>query len=203
MPTYTFVCASSRHEDEKTRQFTNVIHHKEGKRVDQLACPECGGLARRDLVADLATVNVTGLTSISHASTGKGSGNYESRFMAGRFKKNPDGSVDKNHAAFRDTGEMERYVNGANDLGPPKLDDNGNPLRRRDGSMIRTGAKLVKFSANRKPSRYHVRKARVDVPDAWVDGETMTRMSAGSKPIRLSDAGVKPSHYRSPERRAQ
>lgn len=203
MPTYTFSCRSKRHEDAKTRQFTAHIHHDEGKRVDQCVCPECGGLAKRDLVADLATVNVNGLTPISHASTGKGTGAHESQFMAGRFKKNPDGSVDKNHRPFRDTGEMDAYVNGKNDLGPPQLDDNGNPRRRKDGSMIRTGAKLVRYSANRKPSRYDVRKRNaVEVPNAWVDGETMSRSGATS-PISLKSAGVNASRYKSPERRAQ
>ena len=149
-------------------------------------------------------MNVNGLTPIAHSTTYKGSGARETQFMAGRFKRNPDGTVDKNHRPFRDTGEMDAYVNGRNDLGPAKVDDQGRPLRRKDGSIIHEGAKLVRYSSNRKPSRYDVRKRNaIDVPDAWVDGETMVRSSAGSRNIRLGDAGLSPVRHRNPERRAK
>lgn len=192
MPSFTFNCVSKRHEDEETRQFVQVIHLVKEKRVDQIQCPECGGLAKRDLVADLKTINTVGSTPISHASSVPGTLSHAAKFAFGQFKQNPDGSVDRNHTRFSTSGELERYVNGANDLGPPKIGPNGQPMRRPDGSMIRTGAKLVKYDRHRRPPTN--KKPRVNVPPAWVGGNDVDE--AGSmRPIRISAP-----HYTSPER---
>lgn len=195
---YTFLCQSKKHEDKTTRQFVYMVHRPPGKSVDQINCPDCGGLAKRDLVADLSTVNTVGSTPISHASSGPGTVAKTTEFAFGRFKKNPDGSVDQNHRPFKDTGELERYANGHNQLGPPKLDDSGNPIRRPDGSMVRTGAKLIQFDPHRRPPVN--KRPRMDVPSAWVDSETATRTGAGAKPISFRDAGVPATRYKSPER---
>ncbi len=194
---YTFHCGSKRHEDDSSRTFESFINVKEGKRVDQIQCPECGGLAKRDLVTDLKTVSIVGGTPISLSTTGKGSMYETAKFSFGRFKKNPDGSEDRNHAAFRDSKELDRFANGHNDLGPPKLDDNGNPIRRKDGSMVRTGAKLIKFDKSRRPPVN--KRPRMDVPDAWV-GDDIVQKSGRTNPISLRDAQVPVTRYRSPAR---
>lgn len=194
---YTMVCASKRHQDESTRTFEAFIHVAEGKRVDQCKCPECGGMAKRDLAADLKTIGIVGATPISLSTTGKGSLYHESKFAFGRFKQNPDGTVDTNHAPFRDSKELERFANGHNDLGPPKLDDSGNPIRRKDGSMVRTGAKLVKFDRHKAPPVS--KKPRYDVPDAWV-GDDVVQKAGRTNPISLRDANVSATRHRNPRR---
>lgn len=180
------------------------------KRIDQHKC-ECGSVAKRD-PKDYETIAPVGITSISHATAGKGSVAKTGEFAFGRFKRNPDGTVDKNHRPFRDTGEMERYMQGANDLGTPKIDDDGNVIRRKDGSVVRNGAKLVQYSPNRTPSRHDVKKARFRPPpnivtgSGWVgDGEA--RQAVGSK-SGMSQSEMKqaeiPSHkWTSPKRRAR
>lgn len=194
MATYSFKCVSKRHPDDMDREFVSVINHREGKRIDQYPC-QCGAMAKRDLEKDLASVNMTGLTPISHSTSGKGSVAQTVEFLAGRFRKNPDGTVDKNHRPFRDTGELNKFMNGQNDLGDPVVKDNGEPLRRKDGSVVRKGAKLFKYGANATPSRDGVRKQRprLSPGSGWVS-EGQARDGAGG--TRISGA---PS-YKSPPR---
>lgn len=181
MPRYTFICLSTKHPPGAARQFEQWINHKEGKRIDQSTCMVCGTTARRDLTADLQTVNVNGLTPIA-VSDSKFSLNKELGFSFGKFKKNKDGSFDKNHAVFRDTGELNKFMNGANDLGPPKLDQStGEILRRHDGSVVRDGAKLFKYGPNATPSRDGVRSQRPAVPDAWTTEERVKDGIGGVK----------------------
>lgn len=177
---YCFHCGSPDHPEGVDRDFVQAIHHipKKGA-ISQYNCV-CGAVAKRDLAKEIPSQSVIGATPISHSTTGKGSIAHEVEFMAGKFKTNPDGSIDKNHRPFRDTGELNAYMNGMNDLGPPVLDDNGNPKRRKDGSIIRTGAKLFKYPKGAQPSRSGVRKARPRVPNAWTDEGTMNR--SGAKP---------------------
>lgn len=170
MPTYTFVCASKKHADESTRRFVQVVQHGEMKSIEQFPCPECGRAARRDLVADLATVNTVGSKPIPVTGSKHGIG-HETQYAFGRFKRNPDGSVDRNHAAFRDTGEMNRFMNGANQMGDPVCNDAGVPLRRQDGSIIRRGAKLVKYGANATPTRDGVSRNRFRPPPGAVQND--------------------------------
>ncbi len=183
MPSFSFICRSKRHEDASTREFVAVIHLVKEKRVDQIQCPECGGLAKRDFVKDIATVGTVGSTPISMATTGPGSLSKTAEFAFGRFKENPDGSVDRNHTRFSTSGELERYVNGANNLGPPRIGPNGQPMRRPDGSMIRSGAKLVKYDAHRRPPIN--KKPRVNVPSAWV-GDDVVNDAGQTRPMRMS-----------------
>lgn len=181
---YSFICRSKRHENESTRKFVQSIHLKDvNKRVDQIQCPECGGLARRDLVADLQTVSTVGSTPISHASSGKGTLAHATQFAFGRFKENPDGSVDRNHTRFSTTGELEKYVNGRNELGPPKLDDRGRRIMRPDGSFVREGKKLVKFDNNRRPPVN--KRPVVTVPSAWVGDDVVAKAGPTPRATRL------------------
>lgn len=179
MPTYCFHCASPDHPEGMDRDFVEMIHHipKKGQ-ISQYKC-QCGAVAKRDLSKEIPTQSVVGLTPIS-VSDSKHSLGKELSFAFGRFKKNPDGTEDRNHAAFRDTAELDAYMNGKNDLGPPVLKDNGEPLRRPDGSIVRRGAKLFKYGPNATPSRSGVRKQRPNVPSAWTDEATIDR--SGAKP---------------------
>lgn len=195
MPTYSFVCKSPDHPEGMEHNFIRVINHREGKRIDQCQC-DCGATAKRDLVADLASVNMVGATPISHSSTVGGAVAKEIEFVAGQFKKNPDGSVDRNHRPFRDTGELNQFMNGRNDLGKPKIGDDGKPIRRRDGSIVRDGAKLFKYGKNSTPSRDGIRRGP-RMPSAWTDEKGVKDGNGVSSAFQ----GV-PVH-RNPTRRAQ
>ena len=117
--------------------------------------------------------------------------------MAGRFKHNPDGSVDKNHRPFRDTGEMNKFMAGNNDWGDPVVKDNGQPLRRKDGSIVRKGAKLFKYGANATPSRDGIRKQRTPtLPNSGWVGEGDSGRDAGGSAPQFRSAPT----YRGPQR---
>lgn len=195
MPHFTFLCSSKRHEHASTRQFVTVINCVADKRVDQFKCPECGGLAKRDLVADLQTVSTVGSTPISHASTINGTLAHATQFAFGRFKENPDGSVDRNHTRFSTTGELERFVNGRNELGVPRVDDNGNPIRRPDGSLIRQGAKFVKFSNQKRPPIN--KKPRYVAPGfgGWVGNDDIQKVGPTPRNLQMDVP-----RYSSPQR---
>ena len=129
--------------------------------VQQVACA-CGAIAKRDFSREIPTQNTIGSTPIA-VSDSKHSIGGQIKFAFGRFRKNPDGSVDKNHAAFDSTGDLEKFMNGANDLGPPVLDNDGNAIRERirdkkgnvhEGRVTqRRGAKLIKYGRNDGPPR--------------------------------------------------
>ncbi len=201
MPTYIFVCASSRHPEGQAREFTRMIHHVPVKIITQYKCA-CGGLAKRNLAAEVASQHVIGLTPISHSTAVEGSFAKEVEFVAGRFKRNPNGSADRNHRPFRDSGEFNAYLNGKNELGEPFLTDAGTPMRRPDGSIIRRGAKLVKLSANATPSRSGIMKKRFMPSEdmgGWV-GESTARDASGVAPV----AGVANApKYANPIRRGR
>lgn len=176
---YCFHCASPDHPEGVDRDFEQIIHHIPKKGViSQYNC-RCGAAAKRDFSKEIPSQSVVGLTPINPSESKHTIGN-ELSFAFGRFKKNPDGTEDKNHAPFRDTGELNAFMNGKNDMGEPVMKDNGEPLRRADGSIVRRGAKLVKYGKNAQPSRDGVRKERPRVPVAWTDEATMNR--SGAKP---------------------
>lgn len=167
---YEFTCPGREHKGN--RDFTKIIHGVPPQQVvNQIDCPDCGGVAKRRFDKEIPTQSVVGLTPISHSTTGPGSFQRTLEKAFGGFKKNADGSVDKNHAAFRDSGEMSKFMNGQNDLGKPKIDQRtGQPLRRKDGSVIREGAKFFQYGKNDAPSRTDVRKrTRPDKSVEWVD----------------------------------
>ena len=159
MPTYEFSCPGREHKGE--RDFTRTFHQMPERVIDKIECTQdgCGAVARRRFDKEIPTQAVIGMTPISHATTLKGSPAHEAEIAFGKFRKNPDGSVDKNHRPFDTTGDLNRFMNGANDLGKPKIDQRtGDVLRRSDGSVVRNGAKLVKYDSQQAPSRNDVRK---------------------------------------------
>lgn len=139
--------------------FTKTFHGIPKNVIQQCSCA-CGAIAKRDFKKEIPTQNVVGLTPIA-VSDSKHSLGGQVKFAFGRFRKNPDGSVDRNHAAFDSSGDLDRYMNGQNDLGPPVLDNNGNAIREvfRDkrgnihqGRITqRKGAKLIKYGRNYSP----------------------------------------------------
>lgn len=213
MPRYSFACRSQDHNPAESgpAEFERFIQHSEGKRIDQCRC-NCGAVAKRDLAKDLRTVGVVGMTPISHSTTVNGSLAHEVEFMAGRFKVLPNGAVDKNHRPFRDTGELAKFMNGANDMGSPALDDNGNPRRRRDGSVIRQGAKLFKYGPNATPSRDGIRRRGFTPPRSvvldhgWGDENEIRSKAASGGTMRPEDfkrAEIPVAKYKNPERRVK
>lgn len=205
---YCFKCVTPEHPADKPREFEAIVHHVPKKIVNQYPCPECGGLGKRDLAKEIPTQSLVGVQSISTSTTVKGSIYDEIKFAFGRRKQNPDGSIDKNHAAFRDTGELNKFMNGQNDLGEPVLDERGNPMRRQDGSMVRRGAKLVKLNPNATPSRSDIRRSRPPVPDAsesWVGEDAIRDVGVKSSSLGYSSDGkeIKTADmpkYHSPQR---
>ena len=169
---YEFTCPGREHQGD--RDFSKIMHGAPpAKVVNQIGCPQpgCGAVAKRRFDKEIPTQSVVGLTPISHSTTGKGSLQNTIGKAFGEFQKNPDGSIDRNHAAFRDTGDLNKFMNGSNDLGKPKIDQRtGQPLRRKDGSVIREGAKFFQYGKNDAPSRNDVRrKPRRDKSVEWVD----------------------------------
>lgn len=168
---YVFDCPGREHQGD--RIFQQIFHGMPKDVINQYQCPQkgCGAVAKRRFDKEIPTQAVVGLTPISHSTTGKGSLQRTVEKAFGGFKKNPDGSIDTNHAAFRDTGEFSKFMNGANDLGKPKINQRtGEPLRRKDGSIIREGAKLIQYGKNDAPSHDRIRqKPRRDKSVEWVD----------------------------------
>jgi len=207
MPTYAFKCITPEHPKDIPREFVKMVYHVPKKVITQYTCPECGGLGKRDLASEIPTQAVVGLTPISHSTTTPGSLSKEIGFAFGNFKKNPDGTEDRNHTAFRDTGELNKYMNGHNDLGAPVLNDKGEPMRRPDGSCIRQGAKLVKYSANKTPSKTGLERRRFVAPSAWTDesgvegGSNIRSIGYGSDGREIKTSSL-PKHH-SPERKAR
>ena len=158
MPCYVFECAGREHSGE--RIFEKFIHEVPKLVITQTEC-ECGAVAKRRLDREIPTQAVVGLTPISHSTTTKGSVQHEIKLAFGEVQKNPDGSVDPNHTAFRDTGELNRFLNGQNDLGPRALDQRtGQPLRRKDGTYVHSGAKIIKYDKGAAPSKTGVRTSK-------------------------------------------
>lgn len=170
---YEFSCPGRDHKGD--RDFSKIMHGIPPKVVvNQIDCPECGATAKRRFDKEIPTQSVVGMTPISNSTTTPGSFQRTVQRAFGSYQKNPDGSVDPNHAAFRDSGELDRFMNGANQLGKPKIDQRtGQPLRRKDGSVIREGAKIFKYDRSATPSRDDVRRRpRPSRNIDWVDDRT-------------------------------
>lgn len=151
---YVFKCVSKAHKDEGTRKFEDFVHGIPSEKVvTQKECPECGGLAKRDFGTEIQSQGLVGLTPVSHSTTTKGSLFYDTNKAFGQFQKNPDGTEDKNLPRFRDSGEVQRYMDGQNTLGDPVINDRGEPVKNKEGVILRRGAKLFKYSPNATPSR--------------------------------------------------
>ena len=156
---YSFSCPGKSHEGD--RDFDRIVHGAPPQKVvSSVKCPKCGAKAARRLDREIPTQAVVGITPISHATTVKGSMAHTTEVAFGKFQENPDGSVDPNHRPFGDSGDLNRFMNGANNLGKPKMGIDGKPMRKKDGSIIREGRKLIKFSPGDTPSRDGVRKSK-------------------------------------------
>ncbi len=160
---YVFDCPGREHAGK--RVFEHVVHHMPSVVMNCVACPQpkCGAVAKRRIDLEIPTQSLVGLTTVSNSTTTKGSLAHMTEKAFGKFLKNPDGSIDANHRPFRDTGEFNRFMQGENDLGKPKINQRtGKPLmvRSPDGSYkyVREGAKLIKFDKNDAPSRDDVRR---------------------------------------------
>jgi hypothetical protein len=155
---YVFECKGREHEGE--RVFEKVVHFVGKNVINQVDC-KCGAVAQRRFDKEIPTQALVGCKPISHASSVKGTVAKEVEYAFGQFKKNPDGTFDKNHRPFADTGELNKFLNGANEYGKPKINQStGQPLRRKDGSVVREGTKLFKYGPNDTPSRDTVRRSR-------------------------------------------
>lgn len=183
MPCYVFECPGRDHEGNRT--FERFIHSVPAIVVDKTEC-ECGAVAKRRFDIEMKTQAVIGLTPISHATTTKGSVAQELEFAFGKVQKNPDGTVDPNHRPFRDTGELDKFLNGANDLGKPKISQTtGKPLMRKDGSYVREGAKLIKYDKNATPSKTEVRRGRPRLGGVeWGGRDVSSYRDTNSKSLR-------------------
>src|SRR3990167_9351708 len=153
MPQYCFRCPTCKEEGEPLTFSIFVTSVPKAVKKDA-ECSSCGGRAARAFDLEIPTQAVVGLTPISKSTTVSGS-MYNTVQYA--FGKGADGNPSE--APFRDSGELAAFLNGKNDLGAPKIDQRtGKPLRRPDGSVIRNGAKIIKYDRNATPSRDDVRK---------------------------------------------
>lgn len=160
MPCYVFDCPGREHPGE--RIFERFIHAVPKTVIDKIDCPECGAVAKRRIDKEIPTQSLVGQTQISHSTTGKGSVANDIKFAFGETRVNPDGTVDGNHKPFTTTGDLDKFLNGANNLGPRILDQRtGQPLRDAKGNYVHGSAKLVKLDAGAAPSRTDVRRKKV------------------------------------------
>jgi hypothetical protein len=119
---------------------------------------------------------VIGVRPVSDSTTGNGSLKHEAQFAFG----NRQGKV-----PFKDSGEYDRFLNGKNELGPPVLDDNGNRVRKSDGSILHGGEKFVRMGKNHTPKPL-MRPgggavSRANVPDAWIDSKDLGVSSSAGR----------------------
>lgn len=153
MPAYCFRCPVCK-ENGKPLEFTVFLASVPAKVKKDAECAECGGRAARAFDLEIPTQSVVGLTPISKSTTTPGSLYNTVKFAFGENSKS-----DPNQAPFRDSGELSNFMDGANELGAPKIDQRtGKPLRRPDGTVVRGGLKLVKHDKNASPSRDDVRR---------------------------------------------
>lgn len=157
IPCYIFECPGREHEGD--RIFEKFVHAVPKAVITQMQCDSCGALAKRRIDKEIPTQALIGQTQISHATTVKGSVAHDLKFAFGETKENPDGSVDPNHRPFTTTGELDKFMNGRNNLGPRVIDQKtGEPLRDQKGNYVHGSAKLVKLGAADAPTRNDVRK---------------------------------------------
>lgn len=189
MPQYCFRCASKRHPEGKERSFSAFVYIepgdlKKGLVPDHHPCPVCGMMAPRAMEDEIPTQSLVGLKPLSESTTGKGSLYHAAKFaFGGGHVIGRDGKP-----VLKTSGEFQKFLDGANELGPPKVDDEGRPLRRPDGSVIREGEKFVKIDRQATPPSSPSRPSRAvvtgfpgmshsTVPDAFI--------GANDLPIRI------------------
>ena len=151
---YCFRCPTCKGEDGKNLTFTVFLSSMPKTVKKDSECSECGGRAARAFDLEIPTQAVVGITPISKSTTVSGSMYDTVKYAFGKHDES-----DPNQAPFRDSGELNAFLNGKNDLGAPKIDQRtGKPLRRPDGSVVRNGAKIIQYDRGATPSRDDVRK---------------------------------------------
>lgn len=154
MPAYVFRCEKCKGEDGGPLVFTLFLSTVPKKVKQDAECSECGERAARAFDLEIPTQAVVGLTPISKSTTISGSMYNTVKYAFGEHD-----SEDPSKAPFRDSGELQRFLDGNNELGKPCIDQRTGQVRRRpDGSIIRQGAKLIQYDKNATPSRDDVRR---------------------------------------------
>ena len=175
MPQYIFRCPTCKDEEGKPLAITVFLSTVPKKVKQDTECSECGGRAARAFDLEIPTQAVVGLTPISLSTTTPGSIYNTVKHAFGERSE-----ADPSQAPFRDTGELKKFMEGANDFGKPSIDQRTGKVRRRpDGSVIRQGAKLIQYDRNATPSRDDVRKAPVAKNARWRGGEGKFESGAG------------------------
>lgn len=181
MPAYCFRCPNCK-EDGQALTFTIFRSTVPVKIIKDTECTTCGGRAERAFDLEIPTQSIVGLTPISKSTTVPGSMYHAVKYAFGEHD-----SKDPNQAPFRDSGELNAFLNGKNDFGKPKIDQRtGQPLRRPDGSIIREGAKIIKHDKGATPSRDDVRKKKTSNRVRFRGGEVSFQHGAGGD-IRITD----------------
>jgi len=183
MPCYVFSCEGREHQGD--RIFEKFMPTYPDIVIDKTEC-ECGAVAKRRFDKEIPTQAVIGLTQISHATTTKGSVAADLSFAFGDMKVNPDGTKDPNHRPFTNTGELDKFLNGANNLGVPKISQtNGKPLMKKDGTYIREGAKIVKLGPGAAPSKTDVRRFKPKYKNVdWVSPREAKDFNTNSSSLK-------------------
>lgn len=176
MPQYMFRCGNCKDpETGKNLEITVFLSTVPKKVKQDTECSECGGRAARAFDLEIPTQSVVGVTPISLSTTTPGSVYHTVKHAFGERSE-----ADPSKAPFRDTGELGKFLGGANDFGPPSIDQRtGKPRRRPDGSVIRTGAKIIQYDRNATPSRDDVRRKPVARSARWRGGEGKFETGAG------------------------
>ena len=175
MPAYCFRCPSCKDGEGKDLTFTVFLSSVPKAVKKDSECTECGGRAARAFDLEIPTQAVIGVTPISLSTTTPGSVYHTVKHAFGERSE-----ADPSQAPFRDTGELKKFLEGANDFGKPSIDQRtGQPRRRPDGSIIRTGAKIIQHDKNATPSRDDVRKRPVSKIARWRGGEGKFETGAG------------------------
>ncbi len=175
MAQYMFRCGSCKDEAGKALEFSIFLSSIPKKVKKDAECSECGGRAARAFDLEIPTQAVVGVTPISLSTTTPGSVYNTVKHAFGSRSE-----ADPSKAPFQDTGELKKFLDGANDFGPPCIDQRtGKPRKRPDGSVIRQGAKIIQHDRNATPSRDDVRKRPVSKLARWRGGEGKFETGAG------------------------
>ena len=140
MPTYVFRCSEHGH-------FERLVQlHVDGVPPKSAVCT-CGARSDRDMGAE-------GFALVGAVRTGTGRGSLARQSKMLGLKEVGGREVGR----FESTKELDRYMGGANTMGPPVVDHvdaGGNVVyaKDKDGNVMHRGEKLVLYDNNAGPSR--------------------------------------------------
>lgn len=182
MPQYMFRCPTCKEADGSDLTFALFLSTVPKKVKQDAECSECGGRAARAFDLEIPTQAVVGMTPISKSTTVPGSMYNTVKYAFGEHDPK-----DPNQAPFRDSGELQKFLDGNNDLGKPSIDQRTGQVRRRpDGSIIRQGAKLIQYDRNATPSRDDVRRKSAPKQVRFRGGHVAFEHGKGGD-IRITD----------------